>query len=146
MLGDQEVEMAERYLINVWNGLRSKTDARTFDQLRLEYRRKTPAIPLEKYPPTSSVIREHLKRGHYVIRKFLTLLSYGPKLNPVGNSWYVYDEYPFRTVGLNQFPDKIMSICGCGGKCKGQCSCYKNGQKCIIFCHKDSGDNCTNKL
>ena len=147
MMVDHEICLAEKYLVNVWNGVRSKTDAHTFDELRLQYHRKATPVPLEKFPPTSSVIREHLKRGYYVIRKSLNLLAPDALVpNPVDSGWFVRDGFLLPTTGIKRFPEELMSVCGCKGKCGDRCKCYKNGQKCVIYCHKGCGDKCTNKL
>ena len=44
---DHQAALTEKYLVSVWNGVRSKTTAVTFDEFRLEYDRKSPAVPLE---------------------------------------------------------------------------------------------------
>ena len=148
ILHDHEVTLAEKYLVRVWHGVRSKTDACNFDELRLEYHRKDNPVPLDNFPPTSSVIREHLKRGYYVIRKSLNLLSSDPAIpNPIDSGWFIHDGCLFPTQGLNPIPDGLICTCSCKGKCHGKCKCYTYGQKCTTYCHKNHKDSkCANKM
>ena len=66
---------------------RSKTTATTFDQLRLDVHRHK-VVGLEELPPTSSVIRGHLRRAFYVIRNAFTLLDdEESQLDPIHYGW-----------------------------------------------------------
>ncbi len=71
-----DLELAERYLVDVWVGARSKTSSSTFDHLRLEVHINSVA-GLDELPPTSSVIKGHISRIFLVIRNALTLLTAG---------------------------------------------------------------------
>ncbi len=86
VLSEAELHQAELYLVRVWAGATSKTTATTFDQLRLDVHRHS-VVGLEGLPPTSSVIRGHLKRSFYVIRNALTLLADTSQLDPLDYGW-----------------------------------------------------------
>jgi hypothetical protein len=58
-LSDQDAALAEKYLVRVWAGARSKTNAETFDQLRIESY-TSGSIGIDALPPTSSVVRGHI--------------------------------------------------------------------------------------
>ena len=113
---DVDMTLAERYLVSVWNGVRSNTSSITFDELRVEMHMKSTVVSLDKLPPTSSVIKEHLKRGFAVIRRTLTLLDENRvPFNPVGNGWYIENEKLFPSKGLKEFPADLLVLCGCKG-------------------------------
>ncbi len=65
---DAGFKLAEEYLVLVWAGSQSKTQSKTFDALRYEVR-KTSSVPLDRLPPTSSVIQMHLRRAFYMVRE-----------------------------------------------------------------------------
>ena len=59
---DQDALLAEKYLVRVFAGAKSTTSADTFDQLRMEIYSSSHS-GIEALPPTSSVIRGHIKRA-----------------------------------------------------------------------------------
>ena len=56
-LSDQDIPLAEKYLVRVWARARSTTTAEAFDQLRGDY--TSVSSGLDALPPTSSVITGH---------------------------------------------------------------------------------------
>ena len=143
-----EVEMmlAEQYLVLVWHGVRGTTSAKTFDELRVEMYKKSTVVSIDKLPPTSSVIREHLLKGFNLVRKALTLLEQNREpFNPINNGWFLEDEKLYPCKGLKKLPEELLGICGCKGKCKGKCKCKAAARVCVPFCHKNSGEKCENK-
>ena len=105
-------------------------------------------VSLDKLPPTSSSIKEHIRRGFSFIQNALNLLSQNRReFNPVNHGWFVAANqklYPVK--GLKMLPEELLCICGCKGKCRGRCKCATAGQVCVPFCHKDhGGENCVNK-
>ena len=144
----REVEMAlaEQYLVLVWNGVRGATSARTFDELRVERYNKSTIVSLDKLPPTSSVVREHLIKGFSLVRRASTLLDYNRvPFNPINKGWFLEDGKIYPSKGLKRLPAELLGICGCKGRCKGRCKCKTAGQICVPFCHKNAGEKCENK-
>ena len=74
ILRDFELTQGEAYLVKCYNGVKTKTVAETFNELRLKVK-STTITGLDHLHPTSSVIRCHLRRCYYIIRKALTLLD-----------------------------------------------------------------------
>ena len=147
VLTDAELMMAEQYLVAVWNGVRSKTSAKTFDELRCDKHMNSTVVSLDKLPPTSSAIKEHLKRSYAVIRNALSLLDNNRlPFNPINNGWYAESEKLYPVKGLKSFPIDLLVICGCKGKCRGKCKCAAAGRRCVPFCHKNAGDQCENNV
>ena len=72
-LSEQDEALAEKYLVRVWAGARSTTTAETFDHLRLENYTSASA-GLDCLPPTSSVIKGHIRRGAFLIHRACKLL------------------------------------------------------------------------
>ncbi|KAH3698913.1 hypothetical protein DPMN_073858 [Dreissena polymorpha] len=67
-LSEKDEALAEKYLIRVWAGARSMTTAETFDHLRLENYTSATAW-LDCLPPTSSVIKGHIRGGAFLIHR-----------------------------------------------------------------------------
>ena len=74
ILTEQDISCAEKYLVRVWAGVRSKTTAETFDELRFE-NYIGGATGIDSLPPTSSVIRGHIHHGAFLIYKACNLLN-----------------------------------------------------------------------
>ena len=72
-ISEDDETLAEKYLVRVYAGVRSSTKAETFDQLGLAY--YLSGIGIDTLPPTSSVIRGHIKRGAYLVHQACRLLS-----------------------------------------------------------------------
>ena len=135
---DVDFAMAEEYLVHVWNGVRSKTIATTFNQLRLQTHFKSTVVAVNQLPPTSSVIQEHLKRSFFVVRNAVTILTPANNpLEPLNYGWIIKSNYLLPVKKLKPLPNDIIVLCGCNGKCtSNRCSCFLEGQKCVIYCHK----------
>lgn len=146
VLSEADLYQAEQYLVNVWAGARSKPTATTFDQLRLEVHRHS-LVGIEELPPTSSVIRGHLKRAFYVIRNALTLIADASQLDPTHYGWINQDGTLLPLKCLKPIPARIRTLCNCSGKCNSKrCSCKAADVMCVIYCHKKVVEPiCTNK-
>ena len=131
-----DMSSAEKYLVHVWSGARSKPTATTFYQLRLEVHRKS--VPgLHELPPTSSVIQEHIRQGHYVVYNAINLLCDNPTMDPRECGWVKQDGLLLPDKKLNFLPSRILNLCNCAGKCCTQrCSCKAAKLSCILYCHK----------
>jgi len=73
-LSEQDEALAEKYLVRVWAGARSTTTTETFDQLRLENYTSASA-GIDSLPPTSSVIKGHIRRGAFPVHRACKLLA-----------------------------------------------------------------------
>ncbi len=137
-LDDYEIQTAERYLVQVWSGSRSKTTASTFDELRLQYHTRRTAIPaIDDLPPTSSVVRGHITRSFFVVRGAITLLDDITALDPTNFGWSNGDGCLKPKKHLKRLPVALVTTCNCGGRCESnRCSCRACGIKCVSFCHK----------
>ena len=67
-LAEHDINCAEEYLVKCYNGVKSVTHCRTFDELRLQCVESAKVIGLEQLPPTSSVVRGHIRRAFYDIK------------------------------------------------------------------------------
>ena len=68
-----DMSSAEKYLVHVWSGARSKPTAATFNQLRLEVHRKS--VPgLHELPLTSSVTQDTL--GEHIMWSIMPSICY----------------------------------------------------------------------
>ena len=146
-LSEADLWLAEEYLVKVWSGIRSKTICRIFNQLtHYEYTSSKDAKPLESLPPTSSIIRGHLVRAHFVIRKVTYLnLSNESESNDDHSGWVWESGFLLPAMCLNEMPNDITVMCKCEGKCKTNgCACRNLKQSCTIFCHKKKSA-CENK-
>ena len=150
LLSDSDLDLAEEYLVHVYNGVCSKTNATTCNQLRFEAHIKSTVVALDQLPPTSSVIREHLKRAFFVIRNDVNSLhSARTALDPINYGWSIQDNYLLPNKSLHPLPERVIVLCRCNGKCTNtRCSCFKESQLCVIYCHKNmimNQSNCINR-
>ena len=77
---------AEKYLVSVWNGVRATASTETFYELHMKMHMNSAVVSLGKLPPTSSVIKEHLKHGFAVVHRSLTFTDPNKKVfNPIDN-------------------------------------------------------------
>jgi len=148
-LSEQDIELAEKFLVRCWVGVRSTTAVDTFDQLRLEV--YTSAVcGIDQLPPTSSVIRGHISRAAYLINKACNLLVTAHEqeepLEATDHGW----EEKFGTLlpskYLKPLPSSTVCICKCSGKCDTRrCGCRVAKVKCAMFCHgKNDKTSCKN--
>ena len=92
ILTEQDISCAEKYLVCVCAGVRSKTTSETLDELRFEnYIGGETGI--DSLPPTSSAIRGHIHRGAFLIYKACNLLN---KIDA-----YIMDAEPLNHGGRN---------------------------------------------
>ncbi|KAH3789797.1 hypothetical protein DPMN_167985 [Dreissena polymorpha] len=141
-LSKQDEALAEKYLVRVWAGARSTTTAETFETSPTRLENYTSASPgLDCLPPTSSVIKGHIRRGAFLIHRACTLLINidGPetRLAPViHGGWEEHLGMLLSTKCLNPLPWSLLILCKCTGKCDTRrCPCHAAGVLCITFCH-----------
>ena len=128
-ISEFEMSASEEYLVKCWHGARSKTTAKTFDELRLHVK-STKIIGLDQFPPTSSVICGHLRRCYYAVRNAITLLGDNPLLDARDYGWEECDGVMVPAKCMNKLPEKMVKLCGCEGKCEtNRCSCKKGEMK-----------------
>ena len=137
VLSETEIQAAEEYLVKCYNGVKSVCSVKTFDELRL-YTKSTKIIGLDQLPPTSAVIRAHIRRAYFDVRYDVTLLAEPPQLDPLDFCWKECDGVLLPDKSLKPIPEDILKLCGCGGKCdSSKCSCKKTGKyACVMYCHK----------
>ena len=89
-------------------------------------------------PPTWRVIREHIKRAFYVVRKVVDHTA--NELDCCQFGWENAGGGPKPSKCMNPLPPDILITCKCTGKCESRrCMCKKSGVKCVIDCHKTQG-------
>ena len=143
-LNEQDVLLAEEYLVKVWTGVLSKTSALSFDQLRIEFYN---TVSLNMLPPTSAVMRGHILRGFYLIRKAVSLLDDDPiEMNPVDFGWNGETGILLPSKFLKPLPNVLRTTCKCTSDCAKRCKCKAANLKCVVFCHNkiNKGLKCTN--
>ena len=106
-----EIEKAEKYLVDVWAGARSKFKCETFNKLRIHYVIGSTPKPLHSLPPTSSVIHGHIKRAYYVIKKIINLLN-DPNiyLDPLSYGWVSEHDMLIPEKCLNPLPLEMSVV------------------------------------
>ena len=147
-LSDQDISLAERYLVRVWAGARSTTTAETFDQLRVDNYTSASA-GIDALPPTSSVIRGHIHRGAFLVHRACQLLATDnereARLVPVEHGWEDHDGTLLPSKCLKPLPLGLLIMCKCAGKCDTRrCACRAAGVLCVIFCHGKADKSCNN--
>ena len=66
--------------------------------------------------------------------------------DPCVNGWNMEDGVFVPDMNLKPLPASIRVICKCEGKCLNKkCACKKEGQTCILFCHKSTESKYENK-
>ncbi len=149
ILSEQDIALAEKYLVHVWAGVKSTTTAETFDQLRFETYTSTSA-GIDSLPPTSSVIRGHIHRGAYLVKKACQLLvttnEREATLAPIEHGWEENSGSLLPSKCMKPLPLSLLTTCKCAGKCDTRrCGCRSAGVLCMIFCHgKKEHSSCKN--
>ena len=142
---EEDFQLVEKYLVKVWAGIRSKTNATSFDQLRMELYH---SVSLNMLPPTSAVMRGHILRGFYLIRRAVSLLELEPTdMNPVNYGWNEESGNLLPSKFFKHLPSVATIICNCKSDCTKRCKCKLAGLKCVVFCHNkrsNDGVKCTN--
>ena len=85
---EQQVSHVEEYLVKVWSGARSKTNTKTFDQLRLK--KYLSGTGIDSLPPTSSSVRGHIFRAGLLVYHATHLLE--PEPEELDPQEYVWEE------------------------------------------------------
>ena len=148
-LSDQDVVLADMYLVRVWAGARSTTTAHTFNQLRVEQYTSSRA-GIDALPPTSSEIRGHILRGAFLVNRACQLLATDNEreasLEPVEHEWEEHFGTLLHTKCMKRLPHNVVAIYRCAGKCDTQrYGCRSAGVTCVIFCHgKKDNSSCIN--
>ena len=86
-LSEQDLVLAEGYLVKVWAGVKSKT---TFNDLRVQsYTNSSTTKGIDALPPTSSVVHEHISRAYFLVRMCINLLedNRNDSVNPLDYGW-----------------------------------------------------------
>ena len=145
-ISEDDETLAEKYLVRVYAGVRSSTKAETFDQLRLAC--YLSGIGIDTLPPTSSVIRGHIKRGAYLVHQACTLLSNTQTFDSNAMQKYGWSEHLgmlLPTKCLNPLPCELLIVCKCSGRCNTRrCRCRDKKARCTVFCHSKSSEPCVN--
>ena len=131
MIIEEQVASVEEYLVKVWVGAKSKTMAKTFDQLRLE--KYLSGSGIDALPPTSSSIRGHIFRGGLLIYSVVNLLNDNiVHLDPREFAWEESNGMMLPSQILKIIPACKLCKCSCGGLMfEGRVS----NEKCTLFCH-----------
>ena len=147
-LSDRDFALAEEFLVKGYAGVRSATQCKTFDELRLE-KYIGGKSGIDTLPPTSSVVKGHIHRGALLLYRLIHLLDQGTKeLDPHEHGWEENFDIMLPQKNLKLIPINMLNTCSCGGKCNNtQCSCREKNVKCTVFCHgKQDNLSCSNKL
>jgi hypothetical protein len=146
---EQDILLAEKYLVHVWAGARSTTTCETFDQLRVD-NYITSSVGIDALPPTSSEIRGHIQRGAFLVRRACQLLATAnereARLQPLQHGWEEHFGAVLPSKCLNPLPRSLLTICKCAGKCNTRrCGCRSAAIFCVKFCHgKAEKSSCKN--
>ena len=145
-LDNSMTAIVESYLTRVWAGLNMKTEATSFDKLRLEIFSSSSYRDVTSLPPTSSVMRGHISRCFFLVRNMETLLLENcQELNPLDYEWENQGGCLMPIKHLNLLPDDFLGDCGCQTNCStNSCGCRKACLACVRFCHKKSILPCEN--
>ena len=120
-LSDEDEHFAEEYLVHVCAGARTKTKARTFDQLR-EERYSRGLAGIDSLPPTSSVVQGHIRRAAFLVHKACTLLlAYSQQredyLKPLKHGWAQHFGVLIPSTFMRSLPTALLTLCKCNEKC-----------------------------
>ena len=93
-------------MVHVWASARSTATAETFDQLRVD-NYTSDRSGIDALPPTSSVIRGHMRRGALLVHRACHLLTTADeresRLDPVEHGW----EEKFGTLLASKCPNRL---------------------------------------
>jgi len=81
---ETDYALAEKFLVQV---LKHGSACNTFDELRYYTHTGTKNTNLLKLPPTTSALRAHLRRAHFVVYTSASVLSTDKLLNPLEYGW-----------------------------------------------------------
>ena len=145
VLSEQDIALAERFLVHVWAGVRSNTTAETFDQLQFENFVNGPS--LDSLPLTSSAIRVHLHRGAFLIKQACNLLKKNNDADdPLEHGWVEQFGMLLPDKHLKALPENVLKTSQCQKSCDSKnCRWKAAGVICTIYCHgKSISEQCKN--
>ena len=101
----------------------------------------------ERLPPTEGAVEQHSLRSYLQIQDWMSLEC--TSLDPKEFGWQRNTpEECYEPIGTTDAiaPDKLLNLisCGCKTGCNHQCSCKKNGIKCMSSCTVCRGSDCAN--
>ena len=144
-LDEDEVQIAEEFLVRVASSCRAACPAKTFDELRVLTWKRTSSV-LELEPTSHSIRMGHIKRWWFLFKTCSDLLTMDYNhLKPTDYGWEDIEGELFACKELNLLPDEMCKVCRCKTGCQRKtCSCFKaEGQlKCTDYC---LCINCKNK-
>ena len=145
-LSPRDVGLAEEFLVKTYSGVKSKTQSKTFDELRLEkYIGGNSGI--DALPLTSSVMKGHIHRSVLLVYRAIHLLDRDPEeLDPheYGREESFGLMLPIRNLKL--VPDNMLNVCACGGHCDStRCGSRNRIIRSTVLCHgKKDNQECNN--
>ena len=127
---DSNLRSLEGFVCSMCNGkLKTVTDVR-WDMLK-----KNPSMNMERLPPTSAAVYQHILRAQYqclVWEKAITAV-HGVEVSYYG---YQLNDNPVMTTQLPA-PDEVLEPLRCGwntGFGSGHCKCSRQGTSCTELC------------
>lgn len=148
IISNEAEALAEEFLVQLTVGVRSRTSAKTFDQLRMEYY-KSGKAGIDALPATSSEIKGLIKRAWYFVRKACTLLEVGNKhqtpQEALDHGWDEHLGVLLPSKCMRPLPKRMLTTCKCVGECDTRrCGCCSANVKCVTFCHGKDVKICKN--
>ena len=116
-LEDDEVQIAEEFLVRVASSCSAASPAKRFDELwALTWERTSSVLELE---PTSHSIRMgHIKRWWFLFKTCSDLLTINYNhLKPIDHGWEDVEGELFARKELNLLPDEMCKVCRCKIRC-----------------------------
>lgn len=136
-IDNEMMRLAEKFLVRC---ICKEKDVQTFDHLRRQvYYKKFKELDLEKLPPTSSSIREHIKRAYlqshvwinsaFVASVTINPLNYGYEQDETGESIKA-------KIVEESLPEELPMPCKCNKCAKSNiCICRVNKIACCQYCN-----------
>ena len=146
LLSENDMVLAEEYLVKVQAGVKSKPKSKIFDEYRKE-KYTSSAMGITDLPPTSTAIRSHIQRAAYSVYNACNLLMKDrDNLEPQDHGWEERCGIMLPVKSLKPLPAHMLTICGCKGRCHSKmCKCSVARVTCTLFCHgKNDNVTCAN--
>ena len=136
LLSEDDIVLAEEYLVKVQAGVISKPKSKTFDEYRKE-KYTSSAIGITDLQPTSTAVRSHIQRAAFSVYNACNLLVKDREhLEPQDHGWEERCGVMLPVKSLKPLPAHILTICGCKGRCDSKnCKCSVARVTFAIFCH-----------
>ena len=147
-LTDQMIADAEKFLVRC---ISQKCNLDCFDDLRYEiYDDKKFQFDMEKFPPTSKSIKQHIRRAYLQSHLWLhASFVEDITLNPLEYGYVEEDEEQLIPVVVSRshIPDDFPVPCNCL-KCAraNVCPCHVRGVTCCKFCKCEANESCKNSF